>query len=459
MLSWIRLSGDNRRFEVEEEMSTSRRTFLRTLGHTSAALWCVPWGGKISRAATVPANERITLGFIGLGSHGINMNLKSFIGHADTQVVALCDVDARHLHEAEQLVRDTYADKGKGRGNGLFLTRDLRELVIRDDIDAVIVSTPDHWHVLASLWAIRHGKDVYCEKPLSRTVAEGRVLSDETARFSRIFQTGSEFRGTYNFHRAAELVRNGYIGELKEMDVYLPRNPVFPGDPQPMPAPKELDYEMWLGPAPAAPYTVDRVHFNYRWILDYSVGMLADWGGHLLDQAQWAVNREYSGPVSVQATGRFLTEGLFDTAVDFKVEYEYDNGVRLVCDDRHPEWSGGIRYIGSEGEITARYAGYKGRDITATPASLLRIPIRPDDHHLYTCPEGPERNFLDCVKSRTTTYYPAEVGHRSATVCHLGHIAMLLGELLYWDSEKEQFINNERANRHLSRAMRSPWHL
>jgi predicted dehydrogenase len=331
------------RFEQEGRMSTSRRAFLETLGFSSAALCFAPWGRTTSRAASVPASERISLGFIGVGSHGLNVNLKTFLGNADAQVVALCDVDSNHLHEAEQLVRDRYSGKGKALGAGLFLTGDFRELVIRDDIDAVIVSTPDHWHVLASLGAIRNGKDVYCEKPLSRTIAEGRVLADETARCNRIFQTGSEFRGTYNFHRAAELVRNGYIGALQEIKVFLPRNPLFPGDPQPMLVPKELDYDMWLGPAPVAPYTVDRVHFNYRWILDYSVGMLADWGGHLLDQAQWAVDREFSGPVSVQAQGRFLTEGLFNTAVDFKVEYEYDNGVRMVCDDRHPEKSGGIR--------------------------------------------------------------------------------------------------------------------
>jgi len=434
----------------------SRRGFLKSAATAAAGVITFPYivpSSALGKADAVAASSRITLGFVGVGDHGTRVNLKNFLGNPDTQVIAVCDVDSSHREQARQMVNEKYANQDCAAYN------DFRELTGRDDIDAVIVSTPDHWHVPVSIAAVRAGKDVYCEKPLSVTVAEGQALSDAVGRYGRIFQTGSEFRGAYNFHRAAELVRNGRIGKLHTIRVYLPMNPDFPGDPTPMPVPKELDYDMWLGPAPFTPYTKDRVHFNYRWILDYSGGLICDWGAHLVDQAQWANETEYSGPVEIQGAGKYLSEGLYDTAVKFNVEYKYANGVTLVCSDKYPWLGGSIRYEGCEGMIFARYSGYHGRDITAEPASILKSVIGVDEIHLYTCSGGPERNFLDCVRTRKLCYYPAEIGHRSVTVCHLGNIAMLLGRKLRWDPDKERFDNDRQANRMLSRAMRSPWHL
>jgi len=442
----------------------SRRSFLNSAATAAAAAvtfpYIVPFSAlgkaglrRAQSSRTVAASNRITLGFVGVGSHGIGVNLKNFLANQDTQVVAVCDVDSSHHQQARHIVNEKYANQDCAAYN------DFRELIGRDDIDAVVVSTPDHWHVPISIATVCGGKDVYCEKPLTVTVAEGRVLSDAVRRYCRVFQTGSEFRGAYNFHRAAELVRNGRIGKLHTIKTYLPMSPNFIGDPTPMPVPKELDYDMWLGPAPLAPYTKDRVHFNYRWILDYSGGLICDWGAHLVDQAQWANNTQYSGPVEIEGCGTYLAEGLYDTAVKFNVEYKYANGVRLICSDRYPRFGGSIRYEGSEGMIFARYSGYHGRDISAEPASILKSVIGPDEIHLYTCPDGPERNFLDCVRTRKLCYYPAEAGHRSVTVCHLGNIAMLLGQKLRWDPAEERFDNNTQADRMLSRVMRSPWHL
>jgi len=437
----------------------NRRAFLKK---SSAALTVaglpaiIPSHLWAAKGAAAPSN-RITLGFVGVGSHGIGVNLNNFISNSDTRVLALCDVDSKHLARAKEVVRKKYA-KSKTQGTDIdcATTKDFREVVGRDDIDAVVVSTPDHWHVPISLAAIRAGKDVYCEKPISVSIDEGRILSDNAKKHARLFQTGSEFRAQHNFFRAAELVRNGRIGKLHTITVCLPRNPNRPGDPTPMKVPSELDYDMWLGPAPWAPYTKDRVHFNFRWILDYSGGMLCDWGAHLLDQAQWANDTEYSGPTGVEGMGTFLSEGLFNTAVDFHIEYKYDNGVKLICTDKSRQFARSVRYEGSEGSI---YANFAGKILKAEPESILKSKIGPDEIHLYTCPAGPERNLLDCIRSRKLTYYPAEVGHRSGTVCHLGNIAMMLQRKVKWDPKKEKFVNDDEANRMLSRPMRSPWHL
>jgi predicted dehydrogenase len=439
-----------------------RRAFLKK---TSAALAVagvpaiIPSRLWAAKGAAAPSN-RITLGFVGVGDHGIKVNLNNFISNSDVRVLALCDVDSKHLAQAKEVVQKKYAEsKTHGTDIDCATTKDFREVVGRDDIDAVVVSTPDHWHVPISLAAIRAGKDVYCEKPISVSIDEGRILSDEAKKHSRVFQTGSEFRGLHNFLRAAELVRNGRIGKLHTITAYLPCNPNRPGDSTPMKVPPELDYDMWLGPAPWAPYTKDRVHFDFRWIFDYSGGTICDWGAHLLDQAQWANDTEYSGPTEIEGTGTFLSEGLFNTAIKFHVEYKYENGVKLICTDKIQKFNGGIRYEGSEGSIYAKYPTWSGKTLKSEPESILKSKIGPDETHLYTCPAGPERNLLDCIRSRKLTYYPAEVGHRSSTICHLGNVAMMLQRKIKWDPKKEKFVNDDEANRMLSRPMRSPWRL
>jgi len=424
--------------------SLNRRSLLKGVLAAGVAP-CAIASTAIGGGGRPPASERIAMGFVGVGSHGKSMNLRNALGAKEAQIVALCDCDARHLEEAYNMAKDadTHAD--------------WRELVERDDLDAVVVSTPDHWHVPVSLAAVRAGKDVMCEKPLTRTIHEGRVLSDAVDRYGCVFQTASEFRGLHAFHHSAELVRNERIGKLHTIRVSLGRQPNRPGNPETMPIPDELDYDMWLGPAPWAPYTKDRCHWNFRWILDYSGGQLTDWGGHLLDQAQWGNGTEYTGPVEVEGDGHFMTEGLFNTADKFRVEYRYANGVRMIVSDQEPTvgMSGAIRYEGSDGWITAKYPS----TLRASSQEILESKIGPDEVHLYTCPGREMRNFLDCIRSRTAPYYPAEVGHRSISIAHLGNISMRLGRKLKWDPEEEHFVDDRAANRMLTRARREPWTL
>ncbi len=426
----------------------NRRSFLKTAG--SAALGAVGFpylvrSSALGKAGTVAASERITVGFIGTGGHGIAMNLKTFLGQPDAQAVAVCDVDPVNLKKAQDLVNKKYDN------TGCMTTQDFRDILARPDIDAVMISTPDHWHVPISIAAVKAGKDVECEKP-TLTIEEGRRLAEAVKRYDRVFQWSTEDRAVDVYHRMCELVRNGRIGKVHTIKVELPGGPNSPGNPNPMPVPKGFDYNMWLGPAPWAPYTKDRCHWNFRWITDYSGGMLTDWGAHLLDGAQWGNNTEHTGPVTVEGKGVFWTEGLYDTAKEFHLEYAYADGVKLIIDSGTPS----LRFEGSDGWLGNR--GWRA-PLQASSPSILNSTIGPEETHLYTCPGGEQRNFLDCVKSRQACYFPPEIGQRCFTIAHMGNIAMTLGKKLQWDPEVERFVGNDEANRMLARTARSPWHL
>ncbi len=426
----------------------NRRQFLRKAAGVSAGAVSFPYlvrSSVLGKASSVAPSERITIGFIGVGGHGRAVNLTNFLGNADAQAVAVCDVDANNCNIARDMVNKKYGNKDCATYN------DFRKIIERNDIDAVMISTPDHWHVPISIMAAKAGKDVECEKP-TLTVEEGRVLCETMKRYNRVFQWSTEDRSVDVYHRMCELVRNGRIGKVHTIRVELPSGPNTPGDPTPMPVPKGFDYEMWLGPAPWAPYTKDRIHWNFRWILDYSGGQLTDWGAHLLDGAQWGNDSELTGPVEVEGKGVFLRDGLYDTAKEYRIEYKYADGVRLIVTSGNPS----LRFEGSEGWIGN--VGWRGK-LQAEPKSILDSVIGPNEIHLYTCRAGEQRNFLDCVKSRKDCYFPPEIGHRCFTVAHIGNISMLLGRKLKWDPDKERFINDEQANRMLSRSMRSPWHL
>ncbi|MFB0556101.1 MAG: Gfo/Idh/MocA family protein [Phycisphaerae bacterium] len=422
----------------------TRRDFLKKATGVIAFPYIVP-SSALGKAGAVAASKRITIGFIGVGGHGRAVNLKNFLGNADAQVVAVCDVDANNKNIARDMVNQKYSNKDCATYN------DFRNIIDRDDIDAVMISTPDHWHVPISIAAAKAGKDVECEKP-TLTVEEGRVLCETMKRYNRVFQWSTEDRSVDVYHRMCELVRNGRIGKVHTIRVELPSGPDTPGDPTPMPVPEGFDYEMWLGPAPYAPYTKDRIHWNFRWILDYSGGQLTDWGAHLLDGAQWGNNTEYTGPVEVDGKGVFCNEGLYDTAKEYRIEYKYANGVRLIVTSGTPS----LRFEGSEGWIGN--VGWRAK-LQAEPKNILDSVIGPNEIHLYTCPAGEQRNFLDCIKSRKDCYFPPEIGQRCFTIAHIGNISMLLGRKLKWDPDQERFINDEQANRMLSRSMRSPWHL
>ena len=425
---------------AKNTQTVTRREFLRS---SAAAVASV----AVGLPAIVPSSvfgagapsSRITMGCIGTGGQGTS-DMKGFKGQSGCQVVAVCDVDASHAEKAAQAAGlDAKA-----------CCKDFRDVLARTDIDTVLIATPDHWHVPIAIAAVRAGKDVYCEKPLTLTIAEGRRLADEVKRYGRVLQTGSQQRSSAEFHKACELVVNGRIGHLHTMRVGISNNnrqcePTW----TPEPVPDGFDYDMWLGPAPWEPYHTQRCHYEFRFILEYSGGQMTNWGAHHLDIAQWGNQADATGPVEITGKGEFPSSGLFTTALKAEIEYTYANGVKMFL----KSGGGGTRFEGTEGWIYVN----RGK-LDAEPKSLLDSAIRPDEKRLYESRDH-KQNFLDCVRSRKDPICNVETSHRSGTVCHLGNIAMLLGRPLKWDPQKEQFIGDSEANRMTWRPARAPWRL
>ncbi len=401
--------------------------------------------GKSNKPAP---SDRITMGFIGVGGKGTN-NLRNFLEKSGARVLAVCDVDAKYRDRARDLVNAKYGN------NDCTACNDFRELLVRKDIDAMCLSLPDQWHGIVSVLTAREGKDVYAEKPLAYTISEGRAIVEAVQQYNIVWQTGSQQRSSRNFRYACELVRNGRLGDVKKVIVGLPYgNRIRKGPTQPAPVPEGFDYDMWLGPAPYAPYCPARCHWNFRWISDYSGGQITDWAGHHCDIAQWGMNSEHTSPVEIEGEGVFPEgkDGLFDTAESYRFVCTYKQGFTLYVADsrRNPQ---GVRFEGRDGWVFVSRRGIK-----ASPRSLLKSSIGPNDIHLYRSDDH-HQNFLDCVKSRKTCVAPVEVGHRSIMIGHLGLISIKLGRKVYWDPAKERFVNDPEADRLLSRPMRSPWHL
>jgi predicted dehydrogenase len=416
-----------------------RRQFLRGSAMAAGAAFAIPTIVPSSVLGAAAPSKRITIGCIGVGNMG-SSDLKAFKGNPNSQVVAACEVDAQRLAEARELA-------GIDAGS---CYKDFRELLARSDIDAVTVVTPDHWHVPICIAAVRAGKDVYCEKPLTLAILEGRQLVNEVKRYGRVLQTGSQQRSSDNFRKACELVRNGYIGEVKTVIVGLPDNnrtcePTW----QPQPVPEGFDYDFWLGPAEWAPYHKQRCHYEFRFILDYSGGQVTNWGAHHLDIAHWGLDMDNSGPVEIVGQGEFPQTGLFTTALKVHFEATYANGTKLICK------TGGsnTRFEGTKGWVDVKRGGLKTQ-----PESLATQVIGPQEIHLYDS-KNHHQNFLDCIKSRQEPIANVEVGHRSSTLCHLGNMAMLLKRPLKWDPAKEEFIGDDVANRMRWRPRRAPWTL
>ncbi len=427
---------------------SSRRAFLARSAAAATAAIALPTfipASALGADGHVAPSERITLGFIGCGDHGVNWNMVHYRRLKAAQILAVCDVDERRLFRAKETV-----DEHHGNTDCLS-TRDFREVLARKDIDAVMISTPDHWHTIISLLALQAGKDVQCEKP-TLTIHEGKVLVDAVRHTKRVFQTSTEDRAVPEYHRLAELVRNGRIGKLQRIEVLLPRQPTGPGDATPQPVPPGLDWERWLGPAPFAPYTKDRVHFNFRWIWDYSGGIICDWGTHLFDTAQWANDTERSGPVEIEGTGTHWEGGLYNTVKDYDVTFRYANGVVMTCRPGNPS----IKFIGSEGWVGNH--GWRA-PVEASSKAILESVIGPNETRLYTNPAGEHDDFLKAVKSRKDPYFPVDIGHRVSTVCHLANLAIKLGRKLRWDPVKEAFIGDAEATRMMDRPRRDPWQL
>ncbi len=432
-----------------------RRAFLgKTAGLavSSLAFPAVVPASAAGRGEETPPSERITLGFIGTGGQG-NFLLGNFLRKKDAQVAAVCDVHAERRERALSRSTEAYAERfGAGNYQGIETYNDFRDVLARADIDAVVIATPDNWHGLMGVMAADAGKDIYGEKPMALTVEESRAIVEAVRRNGRIFQTGSHRRSIDRFRIGCELVRNGVIGELHTINSSVPSG--WGCDPQPeAPVPEGFDYDMWLGPAPRAPYTELRWKPRPSFILDYGNGMITDLGTHFNDIAQWGHGTERTGPVSVDGRGEYPKTGLYDTVLHLRVEYEFADGVRMICVDKHPKPRISARFEGTEGWIDIGY-----NETTADPPSLLSTVLPPGAERLYRSRDH-HQNFLDCVKSRKETAAPPEVGHRSFSLCNIANISMLLGRKLRWDPDAERFIGGDEANRMLSRPMRPPWRL
>jgi len=442
-----------KRIEWTDENRNARRRFLKQglalAAGATAFPYVVPGKALGLDGATAPS-ERITLGCLGTGSMGTG-NMKGFLQLRDCQVVAVCDVDRKHREDARVVVNEAYGSQD------CAVFHDFRDLLERTDIDALSIALPDHWHSIPVVMAARKGFHMYAEKPLALTIYEGQVMVEEVEESGVVWQTGSWQRSRPHFRQACELVRNGYIGKVHRVEVGLPTGHRI--DPQPeMPVPEGFDYDFWLGPAPAVPYTEKRCHWNFRWILDYSGGQLTDWAAHHVDIANWGMGTEHTGPVRVYGTGDFPRTGLYDAAVDYRVVCEYGPGASALAPDGFEmilsnDFPSASRFIGEEGEIIV-----SREKMEATPESLAKIKLGPNDTPLYRS-RSHSRNFLDCVRSGEETITPIGPAHRAISNAHLGNIAMLLERPIHWDPVAEAFPNDPQATRMLKRAMRAPWTL
>lgn len=432
----------------------SRRSFLKATGAAAVASTIPNWfieecAGQMTRneASSLAPSESLNLALIGCGGQG-----RGDARNAERygKIVAVCDVDIRHLANARK-------DFPGAHGYS-----DFRKLLERKDIDAVICGTVDHWHTLVSMAAMKAGKDIYCEKPLTLTIDEGKRLVEVQRQTKRILQTGTQQRSSIYFRLACNLIRNNRIGKIKKVEVWLPAG-LRQGPFKTSPVPEGFDYDFWLGQTHEVPYVKERTHFSFRYWWEYSGGTMTDWGAHHNDIVLWALDMDHSGPVSVE--GRQLVDmipGGYTAASEYEVTYTYANGIVHTCKSTTAsEWHGGvkdpngqqhgIKFIGSDGWIWVTRGTIKAND-----RQILREKLPEDAPKVYLS-KNHMGNFIDCVKSRKAPICPAEVGHRSASLCHLGVIAIRLGRKLKWDPVKEQFIGDDEANSYVTRHMRKPY--
>ena len=446
---------------MASQKPTRRQFFNQVIaGAGIAGLPLIVPSSVLGRAGTVAPSNRVVLGCIGLGIQGMG-NMRTFRGNTEVLVAAVCDVHETQRFQAKQSVDEAYGNKD------CAAYKDFRELMARKDIDAVQITTPDHWHPLVALEAIRQGKAMYQEKPMGWSFRAAQAVRKAVQERRGVFQFGTQQRSSARFRQACELVRNGKIGQLKTILVGVPASWTCAVQPT-QPVPRELDYDLWLGPAPLAPYCYQRCrpwtekegYSVWYSISDYCMGMIGNWGVHHLDIAQWGNGTELSGPIEVEGSGEFPKGMLTDAAVQWQVENRYANGVTLVhMDDatskKHPLQQGdhghGIMFLGSEGWV------HVDRErLDASPKSLLKVKIGPKEVHLFKS-DNHHVNFIDAVKGRSKPAAPIDVAVRSDALCHLQQIAIKLRRKLRWDPVQEQFVGDDEANRMLDRPMRAPW--
>ena len=436
----------------------TRRSFVRNAAVFGAGLIGFPYilpSSVLGGYGAVAPSNRITLGLIGTGNINTH-HCQAFFAEKDTRIVAVCDpVKVRrenHRDRINQAYRDT----------GCADYHDFRELLARPDIDAVCIGTPDHWHAAQVIAAIQAGKDVYVEKPLSLTVAEGRRTVKVAAEYGRVLQTGLQRRSSGVCRYACELVRNGRIGRLTRVEVGIIgiNKGVQVGQNFPETSvPDDFNYDLWLGPAPFAPLSPQRVARGnevcyWYYISDYTAGFITGNGVHFVDIAQWGIGDEVKLLEVNTSSANIPADGLVDDAIAWYSEIVYENGVTISYSSEGNPHPDGIRFIGTEGWIHITGGG----TLSANPTDVLKSSIGPNDIHLYASP-GHHRNFLDCIKIRRPAAACAEIGHHATTTCNLVEISARLGRKLRWNPTTERFVNDEAADRLLSRAMRSPWHV
>ena len=450
-----------------QEISNSRRKFIKNAAILSVAPYIVPSSvfGK-----NAPSN-RINVGAIGTGRISRIHDLPGVWRHDFAQVIAVCDLDAKRAEDGKKLVNDYYTKKNGSPYDGVKVYTDHRELINSKDIDAVIISTPDHTHAMIGVAAAKAGKHIYMQKPASLTIAEGRKISDVVQKTNIKFQIGSQQRSAEQFRYGAELVRNGRIGQLKKVYVGLPGDPAG-GNKQEMPVPANFNYDMWLASTPEVYYTEDRVHpqSGYGrpgWLRceQFGAGMITGWGAHHIDSAHWGMGMERSGPVEIWGKAEFPKEGLWDVHGIFTTHALYSDGVEMIVSNELPN---GIKFEGTDGwvfvsrgdyQVTSSDPGAKGtqaKKIDASDPKILTSVIGANEFHLPVSTNH-HGNWLESIRDNKQPIAPVEEAHRSCSACLLHHIAMKLNRKVYWDPAKEQFKNDAEANKMVSRPQRKAY--
>lgn len=456
--------------KLHSTSKSSRRQFLKASALGAAGVFAGPLIVPSSLFGQSAPSKKIQVAHIGCGRIARDMDLPGIIKHDIARYVALCDLDSKRLAAGKKYVEDYYAKKtGSTDAVKVKTFGDYREMLKDPGIDAVAISTPDHWHAELVVATVLAGKDVYVQKPLTMTLAEGRIVSDSVREKNRIFQIGSQQRSAKQFLTACELVRNGRIGKLHTVKIGLPIDPS--GDVEPdMPVPPNLNYEMWLGPTPQVPYTEKRVHpqkdfSRPGWLRidSYCLGMITGWGSHHVDIAHWGMDTELTGPVEIEAKAEFPKSGLWNVHGAYHIEGKYANGVTMITDNN---FENGIQFEGTDGWIFVSRGGSQatssdptsktGKALAASDEKILKSEIGPNDIHLYKSTDH-HGNWLESIQTRKPAVTSPEVAHRSTSACIISWIAMKLGRKLRWDPVKEEFVGDAEANAMRSRLERKPY--
>ncbi len=450
-----------------------RRDFLKNSSATIAGTILLPTIVPSSVFGKNAPSNKINVAQIGFGRIAMGHDLAETLRFDEARIIAVADLDSNRVAKGKQFIEDYYNKKtGSKEAVNVKTYGDYREMLLRKDIDAVMISTPDHWHTQPAIEAALAGKDVYLQKPTSLTIAEGRMLVDVVKRKGTILQVGTQQRAMPQFRIAAELVRNGRIGKLHTVKIGLPGDPAGP-EALEMPVPKNLNYEMWLGSTPEVYYTEMRVHPQNSltdrpgWLRceQFGAGMITGWGQHHFDSAAWGMDTEHTGPISINSMAQFPKSGLWNVHGEFIAVAEYQNGLTMITSGGYPN---GIRYEGSEGWIFVTRGDYSAtasdptskskssKALDASDPKILNSIIKENEIHLYKI-ENQHGNWLDCIRTRKAPISPVEIGHRACSICLITHISMKLGRKLQWNPETEMFVKDDEANKMLSRSQRFPY--